>query len=229
MEDKGYLSKLYQMRFPVSQMETKKRLWKELVDGFFQREINSPNGRILEIAPGYGEFISQIEGVEKFAIDLNPDAANFVGPEVTFFCESALNIRSLGLRNLDVVFVSNFLEHLGSKADLEQLLDGIHECLGLDGKLIILGPNLRYLPGEYWDFYDHHLGLTHLSLSEVLKLKGFTLELVIPRFLPYTVNGSLPSHPLLVRLYLKIPIAWKLLGKQFLVIARKRVLYDSGQ
>jgi hypothetical protein len=44
---------------------------------------------------------------------------------------------------------------------------------------------------------------------------------VIPRFLPYTTRSALPKGPGLVALYLKVPIAWRFLGKQFLVVARK--------
>jgi SAM-dependent methyltransferase len=227
MDDKGALSKLYSRRFPESQRNRKREVWKELIDGFFQREVNAAGaGRVLEIASGYGEFISQITSTEKFALDLNPDAASFVGSGVSFFCESSEKLRVLGLTELDVVFISNYLEHLESKAALEELLGEIHHGLRADGKLIIMGPNLRYLPGEYWDFYDHHLGLTHLSLSEILELKGFVLERVIPRFMPYTASSGLPSHPLLVRLYLRFPLAWRILGKQFLVIATKREVAD---
>jgi len=229
MDDRSALSKLYSRRFPKSQRERRKRIWGELIDGFFQREIDSAGGgRVLEIASGYGEFISQIKSSERFAIDLNPDSATFVGSGVTFFCESSGRLDRLGLTRLDVVFMSNYLEHLDNKVALEKLLDVIHSSLRLNGKLIILGPNLRYLPGEYWDYYDHHLGLTHLSLSEILELKGFALERVIPKFLPYTANGSLPSHPLLVRLYLKFPLAWRILGKQFLIIATKQDVETLG-
>ena len=63
---------------------------------------------------------------------------------------------------------------------------------------------LQY-PGKYWDFYDHHLGLTHLSLIEVLKLKGFDIEVCIDKFLPYTTKGLLPTHPCLVQIYLYFP------------------------
>ena len=59
----------------------------------------------------------------------------------------------------DVVFTSNFLEHLPDKATLELLLDQALLAMKPGGRLLILGPNLRYLPGQYWDFYDHHLGL----------------------------------------------------------------------
>jgi SAM-dependent methyltransferase len=121
----------------------------------------------------------------------------------------------------DVIFMSNFLEHLPDKKTLDELLDQCMIALKPGGKLIILGPNLRYLPGEYWDFYDHHLGLTHLSLSEALQLKGFIVKKCIDKFLPYTTQGSLPTHPLLVSAYLKFPFIWRLLGKQFFVVSNK--------
>ncbi len=38
-------------------------------------------------------------------------------------------------------------------------------------------------------------------------------------FLPYSFTGHLPSHPALVRAYLRFRPAWRLFGKQFLVIA----------
>jgi SAM-dependent methyltransferase len=225
MDDKSALSKLYIRRFPTSKRERKRRIWRVLIDGYFQKEIDSAGGgKVLEIASGYGEFISQIKSSERFALDLNPDAADFAGPGVSFYCESSRKLGSLGIKDLNVVFISNYLEHLDSKATLEELLDEVYDCLGPDGRLIILGPNLRYLPGAYWDFYDHRLGLTHLSLSEILELKGFTLERVIPKFLPYSVNGRLPSHPLLVQVYLKFPPVWKVMGKQFLLIATKRAV-----
>ena len=57
---------------------------------------------------------------------------------------------------------------------------------------------------------------------EALTLAGFTAERVVPRFLPYTVRGSrLPVTGPLVRLYLALPLAWRVLGGQMLVVAVK--------
>ena len=41
------------------------------------------------------------------------------------------------------------------------------------------------------------------------------------RYLPYPSAAILPPSPALTRTYLRMPLAWKLLGKQFLVIGRK--------
>lgn len=74
---------------------------------------------------------------------------------------------------------------------------------------------------EYWDYYDHYPRLSHLSLAEGLTIADFRIEKVIGRFLPYTMNDSTPTSDFLVRFYLALPLAWKLLCKQFLVVARK--------
>jgi hypothetical protein len=42
-----------------------------------------------------------------------------------------------------------------------------------------------------------------------------------PRFLPYSFRGVIPPSRRLTRLYLRTPVLWRLLGKQFLVLARK--------
>jgi hypothetical protein len=40
------------------------------------------------------------------------------------------------------------------------------------------------------------------------------------------MQGSLPLHPALVRLYLVLPIVWPFFGKQFLLFGRKKVRSD---
>ena len=86
-----------------------------------------------------------------------------------------------------------------------------------------MGPNIRYLAAQYWDFYDHCLPLSHLSLEEGLVQADFEIDQIVPRFLPYTTRSRLPRHGILVALYLRVPLVWRLLGKQFLVVGRKPV------
>lgn len=178
---------------------------------------------MVDVACGYGEFINNISAKTKIAIDINPDSKKFLGTDIEFHSVPAGAVSTIGKARTDVLFTSNFLEHLPDKTALNGFLDEVFATLKPGGRYLILGPNLRYLPGEYWDFYDHHLGLTHLSLSEALELRGFVIEKCLHKFLPYTTQGSLPTHPLLVKFYLRVPIVWKLLGKQFFIIARKPV------
>jgi hypothetical protein len=83
-----------------------------------------------------------------------------------------------------------------------------------------MGPNYRYCSDEYWDCADHYIALTHVAIGEHLYAAGFEPERVIPRYLPYSFRGILPPSPQLTRVYLRMPLAWRLLGKQFLVIGR---------
>jgi hypothetical protein len=84
-----------------------------------------------------------------------------------------------------------------------------------------MGPNIKFLPGAYWDFWDHYVPLTELSLKEALESRGFGIERCIPKFLPYTMAAG-PRYPLFVlKVYLWLPRLWRIAGKQFLVVALK--------
>lgn len=115
----------------------------------------------------------------------------------------------------------NFLEHLPSRQAIADTLLQAKRCLRSGGRFIAMGPNGKYVGGAYWDFWDHHIALTERSMVEILELQGFRVESVIDRFLPYTMV-NVRAYPLfLVSLYLMFPLAWKVMGKQFLVVARK--------
>jgi SAM-dependent methyltransferase len=219
MDDKD-LAALYRLRFAEAELPRKNAIWKVLCENYFNKFV-APTDTVIDVACGYGEFINNIHAGEKIGIDLNPDTAGHLGSDVHFKARSATEFATEFESRADVVFTSNFLEHLPDKAALEQLLDQVLLSLKPGGRYLIMGPNLRYLPGQYWDFYDHHLGLTHLSLCEALALRGFEIEQCVDRFLPYTTQGALPTHPALVRAYLAFPPAWKFFGKQFFIVARK--------
>lgn len=220
MQNGKDLAELYRIRFHDDFLPRKIEIWKVLCRDFFQKYVNSGDV-VVDVACGYGEFINNIRAGRKIGIDLNPDSKKRLSQEVEFHCVSAGNLDTVGKETANVLFTSNFLEHLPDKAALNIFLDQVLNVLKPGGRYLIMGPNLRYLPGQYWDFYDHHLGLTHLSLCEALELKGFNIEMCLDKFLPYTTQGSLPTHPLLVKLYLMIPLAWKFLGKQFFIVATK--------
>jgi hypothetical protein len=60
-----------------------------------------------------------------------------------------------------------------------------------------------------------------VAVVEHLYAAGFEVTAVIPRFLPYSFRGRLPSSPALARSYLRLPALWRVLGKQFLVLGTK--------
>jgi SAM-dependent methyltransferase len=214
------LSQLYKLRFAEQQLPRKNAIWHVICANFIQKYIKKSD-TVVDVACGYGEFINHINANKKYAVDLNADALKFLNAGIEFHQCKASDLSSVLTEQADVVFTSNFLEHLPNKNTLDLFLDEVMKALKPGGRFLILGPNLRYLAGQYWDFYDHHLGLTHLSLSEALRMKGFTIQVCIDRFLPFTTQGALPTHPWLVWAYLKIPFAWKYFGKQFFIIAQK--------
>ena len=58
-------------------------------------------------------------------------------------------------------------------------------------------------------------------MGEALEMTGFTLQSVKDRFLPYTIVNVRPYPLWMVRLYLALPVLWRLFGRQFLIVARK--------
>jgi SAM-dependent methyltransferase len=213
------LSLMYNNRFG-SAIAKRRAVWKVLCGSFFSKLI-PPQSTVLDLACGYGEFINNIKAAKKIGVDLNPDSKQYLDPDVEFANRPATDLGFVKDGTIDVVFTSNFLEHLPDKAACTYLFRDVKRILKPGGKFIILGPNIRYAYKEYWDFYDHYLSLSHLSLGEGLVMGGFELERVIDRFLPYTMVGKTPTHDFLIRAYLALPLAWKIMGKQFLVVAKK--------
>ncbi|MGH9320823.1 MAG: class I SAM-dependent methyltransferase [Vicinamibacteria bacterium] len=217
MED---LDVLYRHRFSEEERKARQRLWRVLCDSFFQRYVRATD-TVLELACGYGEFTTNIKAARKIAFDLNPDAAAYLPEAVEFHQRDARQLEVLGEEEVDVCFVSNFFEHLKSKDEMDELLIRIRRVLRPGGKLVALQPNIKYAPGDYWDFYDHHLPLSHRSCAEAFVKAGFEIEELVGRFLPFTTKSALPKSPFLVRLYLHLRPAWRILGRQFLIVGRK--------
>ena len=214
------LSALYRKRFAETGLDRRQAVWRTLCDAYFSKLIPK-DAAVLDVACGYGEFINNVEAGEKYAVDLNPDAGGRLDPEVRFTHTAATDLSSLPANSVDVAFTSNFLEHLRSKEEIDTVFQQVRRVLRSNGRFILMGPNIKYAYKHYWDFYDHHLPLSHLSLGEGLSAAGYRLEKVIPQFLPFTMNNGAPTADFLIRAYLAFPPAWKIMGAQFLVVASK--------
>ncbi len=213
------LQKLYTTRF-TGQEAYRNRVWQILTSEFFSRWIK-PSSTVLDLGCGYGEFINNVKAAKKYGMDLNPSTRGQLHGDVELFEQDCSLPWPLPSDSLDIVFTSNFFEHLPTKHVLQSTLLEAIRCLKPNGRLIALGPNIKYLEGEYWDFFDHYLPLTEMSLAELFSLSGFQVDQSVGRFLPYTMSlGYQPAHWKL-RLFLKLPVLWKLFGRQFLVIGKK--------
>lgn len=216
------LPSLYQTRFSEREQRQKAEIWRVLCRHFFQRYVRDTDA-VLDLGAGYCEFINNIRCATKIAVDLNPDTRRHADPDVRVLPRLSTDLGELASDGIDVIFASNFFEHLPSKDVFLATLAEAHRVLRSGtGRLLILQPNIRFLHGEYWDFVDHHLPLTDRTLVEALLLSGFNPVEVRPRFLPYTTKSRFPQHPALVRLYLSCRPAHWLLGKQAWVVGVKK-------
>jgi SAM-dependent methyltransferase len=215
------LATLYANRFDEADRAWKNEVWGILWKRVFARWVG-PDETLVDLGAGYCEFINHAVAKRRIAVDLNPETAALAAPGVEVKSVSADDLGFLGPAEVDVVFSSNFLEHLPSKEAVTRLIGEAHRVLRQGGRFILVGPNIRYLADKYWDYFDHHVPLSHASICEALQVQRFVLEHVEPKFLPYTVKGSRLRSSLLVEAYLALrPLSSALLGKQFLVLARK--------
>lgn len=221
VKDPQELKAIYERRFTVERVHYRQQLWATLVRDFFQPMLPA-GGTVLDLGCGYGEFINHVQAARRYAMDLNPKAADHLDPSVSLLLQDCSQRWQLPNASLDTVFTSNFFEHLPDKLALKLTLLEAARCLKPGGKLIALGPNIKFVPGAYWDFWDHFLCLTERSLSEALDNNGFVVRRAEPRFLPYTTINQ-PAYPMaFVRLYVRLPILWRIFGRQFLVVAERR-------
>lgn len=213
------LQRIYGARFAQNR-DYRDRVWQVLTSEFFSRYIG-PADAVLDLGCGYGEFINHMACGRKYAMDLNPDAPKLLAPGITFLQQDCSQRWPLADGSLHAVFTSNFFEHLPAKDALGRTLDEVQRCLAPGGCLIALGPNIRYLAGRYWDFWDHHLALTELSLEEALVTRGMVTDTRVARFIPYTMAHGLNPPIAFLRAYLRLPVLWPIFGRQFLVVARR--------
>jgi SAM-dependent methyltransferase len=211
------LSERYDRRFRAAQ-EYRDAVWAVLLRARIE-EWMGPVEDVLDLGCGWGEFTRNVSATRKYAMDLNPDSARYVGDDAQFLHQDCAAPWALDDDSLDVVFSSNFIEHLPDKAAIEATVAQARRCLRPGGKIIFMGPDIRFVGGAYWDFWDHHIPITEKSLRELLELNGFEVTRSIPRFLPYTMSDGRQPPLFLVRLYLMLPFLWPFLGKQFLVMA----------
>jgi SAM-dependent methyltransferase len=217
------LDAIYVSRFSEQEREAKDAIWQVLCRHFFQRYVGE-NDVVLDIGPGFGEFLRHIRCARRVAVDIEALSGRHFpnGTEEVLVPSDRLSSK-VPESSIDVVFCSNFFEHLPDKRTFVQTLSEIKTVLRPGGRLLVLQPNIRFVGGAYWDFVDHHLPLTDRTLTEACESHGFEIAEVIPRFLPYTTRSRLPQSPWIVRLYLACRPAWRLFGTQTWFVARKPV------
>jgi len=215
------LDSLYAARFDADDEAWKRVVWAVLWRRVFSRLVPA-SGTLLDLGGGYCELVNAAVARRRLVVDLSPATPRYADPGVEVFVGPVHDLGFLPDGSVDVVFTSNLLEHLPTRALLVQTVEEARRVLRPGGRLLAVGPNIRFMAATYWDYVDHHLPLSDRSVAELLRMSGFQLERVEPRFLPATVKSRLPRWPILVEAYLALrPVSSFLFGRQFLVVARK--------
>ncbi len=211
--------RIYEYRFKDVNHASKQIVWKE-VAAYICKITNHPK-TVLDPASGLCEFINNAPAQEKWAIDLNKDFIDkHADPSIRKVIGNNLT-HDLPIDYFDLVFVSNFLEHLESQEQVAEFLQRMFASIKPGGFIAVMGPNFKYAYREYFDFADHTVCLSELGVAEHLAGAGFNIAKIHPRFLPLSFRGGLPVNKFLVQTYLRLPLAWNFFGKQFLLIASK--------
>jgi SAM-dependent methyltransferase len=175
---------------------------------------------VLEIGAGYCDWINNVRAARRVAADIWPEVSRFaaagVEPRVL---DVSTDLHAFGAGAFDVVLASNILEHFVPDVAAKVVSD-VFSLLRPRGRFIVIQPNFRYAWRRYFDDYTHRTAFTHVSLAALLRSRGFAIEVVMPRFLPYSMRDArVPIAPWLVRAYLRSPI--KPMAGQMLIVASR--------
>ena len=208
--------RLYAYRFQDVDQAGRQAVWREIAR-YVHARMDAPE-RMLDPAAGRGEFITAVPAAERWGVDMVKQA-DLEAAGVHMIIADIMDAE-LPAGYFDGVFLSNFLEHLPSQDAVADVLGRLRTAMAPGGRIAIIGPNFRYCAREYFDCADHTVVLTHVSMAEHLYAAGFEVTTVVPQFLPYSFRGLLPPSPRLTSAYLRVPALWRLLGKQFFLLAR---------
>jgi dolichol-phosphate mannosyltransferase len=216
------LERIYQYRFDGISPSTKAAVWRRIASWVLRDAVRLRHGQpvrtVLDPACGDGEFLNACSGrgMTLNGCDLRARSGQ-LSTEVEFHQGAFQD--AVFEHGHDLIWISNLLEHLPSPEAVQDFLFSCKAALSSGGVITIMGPNIKYCAADYWDFADHLLPLSHLTVLEHLASAGLDVVAMQDRFLPYSFRSRLPTHPGLVELYLKNSWAWPLLGKQFLIRA----------
>jgi SAM-dependent methyltransferase len=174
--------------------------------------------KLVELGAGYCDFVNAFPADKKIAFDLNPDMRAYAGADVDLRIEDATALESVANESVDLIFASNFLEHLEGD-EIDALLGRCFEVLEPGGRMILIQPNYRLCAENYFDDPTHKTIFDDENVGEWLSGHGLRVQRLIPGFLPFSMNGRLPKSGILTSLYLLSP--WKPMAAQMYVVAER--------
>jgi SAM-dependent methyltransferase len=196
--------------------EARGKVW-AAVCTYLQRWV-PVSAAVLDLGAGYGDFSRHIRAGRRVAFDANAALPSMIEAPVEAEVGDVTDLSRFDDDSFDVAFASNLFEHL-TWPDLEATVVEVRRVVKPGGRLILVQPNFRLRPREYFDDYTHRTILTDRSLADFLNASGFTVDHVEPRFLPLTMKSRLSFGHALVPLYLRLP--YRPFAGQMLVVATR--------
>ena len=123
-------------------------------------------------------------------MDLNPSTKQYLDNSVTLLEQDCSTRWNLPDQDLDVVFTSNFFEHLPDKESLNRTLHQAHRCLRDGGRLIAMGPNIKYLPASD----ELRASMADLKLVSDFFVGEFHWEMVLFGFMAIESFAAMRAH-----------------------------------
>lgn len=216
------MASYYTTRYTPDPGRTK--VWKAIIN--YLKKYTGPScGSVIDIGCGYGDFINNINAAERYAVDLNPDAAGYLIDSVKFNSTRVTDLSCISDSSIDLAFSSNLLEHLAD----EELAIAASEFLRIlkpGGLFITMQPNFYYAYREYFDDFTHKKVFSHESLADFFRANDFELVAMEKRFVPFSLRSRLPKTYILTRLYLAS--FYRPSAKQMLGVFRKKIEAPSA-
>lgn len=197
-------------------LEFRKNIWKEIVR-YVQKDIGKIN-TLIDLGAGFCDFINLFPSEKKIGYELNPEMLQYVSKTVELRIEDSVELKGIEDCSVDLVFASNFMEHL-NKTSHNLLLPRIRQILKSKGRLVLIQPNYNLCQKHYFDDKTHQTIFSDKNIGGFLENYGFSVKKLVPGFLPFSMKSRLPKWSVLVRLYLVSPI--KPFAGQMYVVAER--------
>jgi ubiquinone/menaquinone biosynthesis C-methylase UbiE len=202
----------------VAPRHIRQAVWRE-VGRYVNRWVDH-GGTALDLGAGRGDFVHFVDAKRKIAFDLSLDMLDEVPDGIEREAGDITDLSRFADNSIGTAMASNVLEHL-EWPELERLAAELRRVLIPGGHMIVVNPNFRLKPREYFDNYTHRTIHTDRSMPGWFRSQGFDVTHVEGRFLPWTMNSRLKFGHKLVPLYLKLP--YRPIAGQMLVVVRKPV------
>jgi SAM-dependent methyltransferase len=197
-------------------LDERRGVWREIVR-YVARDAPGAQS-VLELGAGYCDFINQFPARRRVAFDLNPQMKKHAAGEVDLRIGDCAGLPGIAAGSVDLVFASNFLEHFTAE-ELAALLPAVARVLRPGGRLALLQPNYLRCPDHYFDDPTHRTIFHHRNVAALVEPHGFRVVKLVPGLLPFSMKSRGPKWPLLVRLYLNLPV--RPLAAQMYVVAER--------